>query len=224
MSRTGQAWGIPLPHDSDSVVYVWVDALINYLSAVGFGTDDELFETWWPASLHVIGKDITRFHCVIWPAMLMSAGLALPDQVFGHGWVHWKGQKMSKSKGNVIDPLTKMSQYGTDALRFTLTSMTSPGRDIKLSEERIEGYRNFTNKIWNAARFILMNTGKKTEAVAFPDRPLIDRWILTRLNQVIESVNSCLEDYRFDQAASQLYHFTWHEYCCLLYTSDAADE
>lgn len=124
-----------------------------------------------------------------------------------------EGQKMSKSKGNVIDPLTKMSQYGTDALRFTLTSMASPGRDIKLSEERIEGYRNFTNKIWNAARFILMNADGPTEALPFCDRPLIDRWILTRLNHVTDAVNTSLESYRFDQAASQLYHFIWHEYC-----------
>ena len=87
MSRTGQSWGIPLPSDPESVVYVWVDALINYASAVGYGVDDSLFAKWWPADLHVIGKDITRFHCVVWPAMLMSAGLPLPGQVFGHGWV-----------------------------------------------------------------------------------------------------------------------------------------
>ena len=113
MSRTGQAWGIPLPFDTTSVVYVWVDALINYISAVGYGADDDLFQTWWPASLHVIGKDITRFHCVIWPAMLMSAGLALPRQVFGHGWVHWKGQKMSKSLGTVLDPLRGCRPIGS---------------------------------------------------------------------------------------------------------------
>jgi methionyl-tRNA synthetase len=93
VSRAGQAWGIPLPFDPDSVVYVWFDALINYARRSGYGTDDALFERWWPADLHVIGKDITRFHCVIWPAMLMSAGLPLPRQVFGHGWVHFKGRR-----------------------------------------------------------------------------------------------------------------------------------
>ena len=103
MSRTGQAWGIPVPADPRSVIYVWFDALINYISGVGYGADEALFETWWPADLHVIGKDITRFHCVIWPAMLMSAGLPLPRRVFGHGWVHWQGQKMSKSLGTVVD-------------------------------------------------------------------------------------------------------------------------
>ena len=105
VSRAGQAWGIPMPQDPASVVYVWFDALINYISAVGLGTDDTLLAKWWPADLHVIGKDITRFHTVIWPAMLMSAGIALPRQVFGHGWVHLKGEKMSKSLGTAVEPL-----------------------------------------------------------------------------------------------------------------------
>ena len=118
MSRTGQSWGIPLPSDPKSVVYVCVDALINYASAVGYGVDDSLFAKWWPADLHVIGKDITRFHCVVWPAMLMSAGLPLPGQVFGHGWVHWRGQKMSKSLGTVVDPLEAADRLGPDPHRF----------------------------------------------------------------------------------------------------------
>ena len=104
VSRAGQSWGIPLPFDPQSVVYVWFDALINYAAAVGYGWDDELFAKWWPANLHIIGKDITRFHCVIWPAMLMSAKLPLPAQVFGHGWISVNGQRMSKSLGNVVDP------------------------------------------------------------------------------------------------------------------------
>ena len=92
VSRAGQAWGIPLPFDSRSVVYVWFDALINYASAVGFGTDQTLFEQWWPADLHLIGKDITRFHAVIWPAMLMTAGLPLPRRIFGHGFMTKDGR------------------------------------------------------------------------------------------------------------------------------------
>jgi methionyl-tRNA synthetase len=120
ISRAGQAWGIPLPFDAESVVYVWFDALINYASAVGYGTDDELFATWWPADLHVIGKDITRFHCVVWPAMLMSAGLPVPRQVFGHGWVHFKGQRMSKSLGTTVDPLDAAGRIGADPLRLYL--------------------------------------------------------------------------------------------------------
>jgi len=138
ISRAGQAWGIPLPMDASSVVYVWFDALVNYVSAVGFATDAERFAAWWPADLHVIGKDITRFHCVIWPAMLLSAGLALPRQVFGHGWVHFKGQKMSKSLGTVVDPLEAADRLGPDPLRLYLVKEIPYGNDGDFSWERFE--------------------------------------------------------------------------------------
>ncbi len=138
ISRAGQSWGIPLPTDPSSVVYVWFDALINYASAVGLGTDDALFERWWPADLHVIGKDITRFHCVIWPAMLMSAGLPVPRQVFGHGWVHLRGEKMSKSLGTAVDPLDAAQRFGADALRLFLTKEIPYGSDGDFSFERFE--------------------------------------------------------------------------------------
>jgi methionyl-tRNA synthetase len=138
VSRAGQSWGIPVPFDPDSVVYVWFDALINYASAVGFGSDDELFARWWPADLHVVGKDITRFHCVIWPAMLMSAGLALPRQVFGHGWVHLKGVRMSKSLGTSVDPLDAADRLGADPLRLYLVKEIPYGGDGDFSWERFE--------------------------------------------------------------------------------------
>ena len=138
VSRAGQSWGIPLPFDPESVVYVWFDALINYASAVGFGTDDALFEKWWPADLHIVGKDITRFHCVIWPAMLMSAGLAVPRQVFGHGWVHLKGVRMSKSLGTVVDPLDAADRLGADPLRLYLVKEIPYGGDGDFSWERFE--------------------------------------------------------------------------------------
>ena len=138
MSRAGQLWGIPLPANPASVVYVWADALINYASAVGYGTDEELFERWWPADLHVIGKDITRFHCVVWPAMLMSAGVPLPRQVFGHGWVHWKGQKMSKSLGTAVDPLEAADRLGPDPLRLYLTREIAFGQDGDFTWDRFE--------------------------------------------------------------------------------------
>ncbi len=138
MSRTGQAWGIPVPWDPDSVIYVWVDALINYVSGVGYGADEALFETWWPADLHVVGKDITRFHCVCWPAMLMSAGLPLPRQVFGHGWVHWQGRKMSKSLGTVVDPLEAAERLGPDPLRLYLAKEIAFGQDGDFTWDRFE--------------------------------------------------------------------------------------
>ena len=138
MSRAGQPWGIPLPANPASVVYVWADALVNYASAVGYGTDNALFERWWPADLHVIGKDITRFHCVVWPAMLMSAGVPLPRQVFGHGWVHWKGQKMSKSLGTAVDPLDAAERFGPDPLRLYLTRDIAFGQDGDFTWDRFE--------------------------------------------------------------------------------------
>ncbi|HET9368964.1 MAG TPA: methionine--tRNA ligase [Vicinamibacterales bacterium] len=138
VSRAGQAWGIPLPFDPESVVYVWYDALINYAAAVGLGTDPELFETWWPADLHLVGKDITRFHCVVWPAMLLSAGVALPRQVYGHGWVLTKGQKMSKSLGTSLDPLDAAERFGPDPLRLYLTKEIVFGSDGDFTWDRFE--------------------------------------------------------------------------------------
>jgi valyl-tRNA synthetase len=120
---------------------------------------------------------------------------------------------MSKSKGNVIDPLHVMNQFGTDALRFTLASMASPGRDIKLAKERIEGYRNFANKIWNVARFALMYLNGPRSPLPPAQRTFPDQWILSRLNHTIRAVTVELEAYRFDRAATILYHFVWHEYC-----------
>jgi methionyl-tRNA synthetase len=138
ISRAGQAWGIPLPDDPQSVVYVWFDALINYAAAVGFGTDQALFDRWWPASLHVIGKDITRFHTVIWPAMLMSAGLPLPRQVFGHGFMTVDGQRMSKTLGNVVDPSEAAKRFGVDPLRLYLIKEITFGGDGDFSWQRFQ--------------------------------------------------------------------------------------
>jgi methionyl-tRNA synthetase len=138
VSRAGQSWGIPLPWDSRSVVYVWFDALINYISAVGLGTDPDMLGRWWPADLHVIGKDITRFHAVIWPAMLMSAKLPVPRQIFGHGFMTLNGQRMSKTLGNLIDPIEAASRFGADPLRLYLVKEIAFGGDGDFSWERYD--------------------------------------------------------------------------------------
>jgi methionyl-tRNA synthetase len=138
VSRAGQSWGIPLPWEPSSVVYVWFDALINYASAVGLGTDPEAFATWWPADLHVIGKDITRFHAVIWPAMLMSAGLPVPKQIFGHGFMTLNGQRMSKTLGTIVDPVEAANRRGVDPLRLYLVKEVSFGGDGDFSWERYD--------------------------------------------------------------------------------------
>ncbi len=138
VSRAGQSWGIPLPFDPSSVVYVWFDALINYASAVGLGADEALFSKWWPADLHVIGKDITRFHAVIWPAMLMAAKLPLPRQVFGHGFMTIDGQRMSKTLGTIIDPVVAAERLGTDPLRLYLVKEIPFGGDGDFSFDRLD--------------------------------------------------------------------------------------
>ena len=139
ISRAGQAWGIPLPWDSNSVVYVWFDALINYAAAVGLGSDPERLNAWWPADLHLIGKDITRFHTVIWPAMLMSAGLPLPSKVFAHGFMTVNDQKMSKSNpATIVDPLDAAKRHGVDPLRLYLVKEVVFGDDGDFSWDRFD--------------------------------------------------------------------------------------
>ena len=129
ISRTTFKWGIPVPGDPDHVIYVWFDALFNYVSAAGYGWNQERFQTFWPADLHIIGKDILRFHAIYWPAFLMSAGLPLPRRVFAHGWWTIEGQKMSKSLRNVVDPHRLIDEYGTDALRYFLLREVPFGLD-----------------------------------------------------------------------------------------------
>jgi methionyl-tRNA synthetase len=139
ISRAGQSWGIPLPWDSASVVYVWFDALINYAAAVGLGTDSQRLEKWWPADVHLIGKDITRFHTVIWPAMLMSARLPIPRKVFAHGFMTFAGQRMSKSNpGTIVNPSEAAQRHGVDALRLYLTKEIVFGEDGDFSWERFD--------------------------------------------------------------------------------------
>jgi methionyl-tRNA synthetase len=129
VSRSSGTWGIPLPIDSGQTVYVWFDALINYITGVGYPDSNGLFARYWPADLHVIGKDITRFHCVIWPAMLMSAGVPLPESILGHGWVHFQGEKLSKSLGNIVNPLEVADRWGADSLRYFLLKEVPLSRD-----------------------------------------------------------------------------------------------
>ena len=136
VSRTSFKWGIPVEFDTDHVVYVWIDALSNYISALGYSSDDDSdFKKYWPADIHVVGKEIVRFHTIIWPAMLMALDLPLPKQVFGHGWLLIDGGKMSKSKGNVVDPKVLVDRYGVDAIRYFLLREVAFGQD-----------GNFTNK------------------------------------------------------------------------------
>ncbi len=137
VSRTTFNWGVPVPFNDRHVVYVWFDALINYVSAIGYLDDKEKFDRYWPANVHLMAKDILRFHAIIWPIMLMAVGLPLPEKVFAHGWIMLEGGKMSKSKGNVIDPLQLVNKYGVDAVRYYLVKELSFGQDGMYSEEML---------------------------------------------------------------------------------------
>ncbi|MBM7623930.1 methionine--tRNA ligase [Sporohalobacter salinus] len=135
VSRTSFDWGIPVPIDEDHVIYVWFDALISYLTGIGFGSDEKKYNNYWPADIHIVGKDILRFHTIIWPAILMAADIELPDQVFGHGFLTVEGGKMSKSKGNVVDPIKLVEDFGVDAVRYYLMREVAFGTDGSYSTE-----------------------------------------------------------------------------------------
>lgn len=142
VSRTSFDWGIPVEFDKDHVVYVWIDALSNYITALGYGSGNtELYEKYWPADVHLIGKDILRFHTIYWPIMLMALGLELPKQVFGHGWLLVDGGKMSKSKGNVVDPVVLAEHFGVDAIRYYLL------REIPFGADGLFNNETFIKKI-----------------------------------------------------------------------------
>ncbi|MCK0439745.1 methionine--tRNA ligase [Gordonia alkaliphila] len=162
VSRTTFDWGVPVPDGDGHVMYVWVDALTNYLTGAGFPDDPETFARFWPADLHVIGKDIIRFHCVYWPAFLMSAGIELPKRVFAHGFLFNNGQKMSKSLGNVIDPGVLLDEFGVDPVRFFFLREVSYGQDGSYSAEAIVARTNadLANEYGNLAQRTLSMIGK----------------------------------------------------------------
>src|SRR5580692_11814694 len=138
ITRKNLTWGIPVPGDpGDGVIYVWFDALLNYISAIGWSTDDAMFSEYWPASVQLVGKEIARFHTLIWPAMLWSIGERAPELVFAHGWITVDGQKMGKSVGNAVDPFALAQRFGADSLRYFLLREAPFGSDFSYSEEKI---------------------------------------------------------------------------------------
>ena len=142
VTRTSFKWGIPVPFDPDHVIYVWIDALTNYITALGYGSEDEsLFEKFWPADIHMIGKEIVRFHSIIWPAILMALDIPLPKKVYGHGWLLLDGGKISKSKGNIVDPMVLSDRYGVDAVRYYLL------REVPFGSDGIYTNETFLNRV-----------------------------------------------------------------------------
>ncbi|WP_309131564.1 methionine--tRNA ligase [Brevibacterium sp.] len=166
VSRTTFDWGVPVPGDEKHVMYVWIDALTNYLTAVGYPDDEERFAKWWPADVHIIGKDITRFHAVYWPAFLMSAGIELPRRVHAHGFLFNAGEKMSKSVGNVVDPIDLVDAFGLDTLRFFLFREFSYGQDGSYTKDSIITRKNsdLANEYGNLAQRSLSMIAKNCDA------------------------------------------------------------
>ncbi len=168
ISRKSFSWGIKVPDDKDHVIYVWLDALTNYLSAINYpNTDDSLYQKFWPANIHLIGKDILRFHAIYWPAFLLAAKIPLPKKVYGHGWILSGEEKMSKSKGNILDPIEIVNQYGIDPLRYYLIKEVSFGNDGNISQERLEDCinsdlaNNFGNLCQRVTAFAIKNCESK---------------------------------------------------------------
>jgi valyl-tRNA synthetase len=214
-SSCNHCGGNQLTPETD-VLDTWFSSALWPFSTLGWPQKTKDLEVFYPTSTLVTGFDILFF----WVARMMMMGLRfMGDVPFRHVYIHalvrdFRGQKMSKSKGNVIDPLVMMEKYGTDAFRFTLAALAAQGRDIILAEERIEGYRHFANKVWNASRFCLMNLKNRTPLrEKTTPKNLPDRWVLDRLNEVIEYETEAFEDYRFNEAAQAIYQFIWHEFC-----------
>ena len=164
VSRKSFSWGIKVPNDKEHVIYVWLDALTNYISALNYpNKNDKLYKDFWPASIHLIGKDILRFHAVYWPAFLLAAKIELPLKVYGHGWILSGDEKMSKSKGNILDPIEIIKEYGLDPLRYYLIKEVSFGNDGNISQERLEDCinsdlaNNFGNLCQRVTAFAIKN-------------------------------------------------------------------
>ncbi len=208
----------------EDVLDTWFSSALWPFSTLGWPDDTDDLNTFYPTSVLITGFDILFF----WVARMIMMGLKFMDkQPFDYVYIHAlirdaEGHKMSKSKGNVVDPLRMTDAYGTDAFRFTLSAYAAQGRDIKFNEKRVKGYRHFLNKIWNVARFISLNIKENEKIIPVKELyrgdsrialSLVNRWILSRLSTVCSEVNKSLEEYRFNDSASILYQFIWHELC-----------
>ena len=199
VSRKTFRWGIPVPSNDNHIIYVWLDALTNYLSALNYpDTNDELFKKFWPASIHLIGKDILRFHAVYWPAFLLAAKIELPKKVYGHGWILSGEEKMSKSKGNILDPLKIIEEYGLDPLRYYLIKEVSFGNDGNISQDRLEDCinsdlaNNYGNLCQRVTAFAMKNCdGKIPAKIDFqPD----DLKILNKFQENLDTIRSKINE------------------------------
>jgi methionyl-tRNA synthetase len=209
ISRTTFDWGVKVPNDPEHVMYVWVDALTNYITGVGFPDEKDPDWHYWPADVHIIGKDIIRFHAVYWPAFLMSAGIELPKRVFAHGFLFNRGEKMSKSVGNVVDPFNLADQYGVDQLRYFFLREVPFGQDGNYNHEAIVARTNadLANDLGNLAQRSLSMLGKQYAGVlpepgAFSDN---DKAILKQADAMLEQARTAMASQQIHQALNAIW-------------------
>jgi methionyl-tRNA synthetase len=210
VSRTTFDWGIPVPFDDKHVVYVWFDALANYLTALGYPDNDEMMNTWWPADLHLVGKEIMRFHTIIWPIMLMALDLPLPKSVFGHGWLLFDSDKMSKSKGNVVDPLVLIEEFGVDPIRYFLMREVSFGQDGNFSRKALIERTNadLANDLGNLLNRTLSMLNRYFNGVV-PEPATnatdVDQALIDYANSLGGVVDTCLKEFKLNEALIKIW-------------------
>src|SRR5690554_5876893 len=209
VSRTTFSWGIPVPFDSKHVVYVWLDALTNYITALGYPDDPELFQRYWPADVHLMAKEIVRFHAIIWPIILMALDLPLPRRIFGHGWLVLEGGKMSKSKGNVIDPVVLVGKYGLDAVRYYLLREMPFGADGVYSEDAL--ILRINNDLANDLGNLLHRTVAMIEKFAGGTVPApngyeaLDREVIDQAAAALRERKECIEKLEISNALAAIF-------------------
>jgi len=213
ISRAGTSWGIPFPDDPDHRIYVWFDALTNYVTGAGFPDDLEMFAHWWPADVHVIGKNITRFHCLYWPAMLMSAGLPLPREVFAHGFMLLRGEKMSKTRGNVLDPDDAVALFGVDGTRYLVLREIPFDRDGDITVEGLVRRYNadLANDLGNLVNRTVSMSARYADgvlpAVRAADRPA-DLELRATSERAVAAYHPAMEALHFDEALAAVMELT----------------
>lgn len=201
------SWGVPVPSDDSSTIYIWVEALVNYLSGLGYGTEESKFEEFWPADIHFVGKDILKFHAVFWPAMLLSAGLALPKAVYVHGFVTVEGEKMSKTVGNVIDPFALVEKYGVEPVRYFLLREIPSGEDGDFSYKKLEEryQADLANGLGNLVQRVLTLIENNLLGELNYRKNLESKEVVDFVSGVKEKYKQAIEDFRLHEALGQVF-------------------